>query len=338
MNHLLASPQKRAEIVMNHAQRVNTWNGLLIDNESGQIVNNTSGSLHYDDHKRMLDDVVKARKYAPTVYSALIGQPGISVGVSLSDTILGYSNMNEFGAQTSMNASDRQSNQSNYRYSWVPQPIHHTDFQIPWRQDSFQYKQSDGVEESTMQVALERDRVLMQGDSSIVVDINGAPAQLYGLTNHPNTSIGAGAISDWALAVNNDNIVNETIAQMAIMFTDLRVQMPNSVLVVVANDISTNLESDYSTQKGDATIKERMMQITAIKDIIPSQWLPDGAVLFIEVSPMTLRIAQSSDITVVPWIRSNRMEPLNFTIFAAGALQVRADRNGRTGLRYVTKS
>lgn len=316
------------------------WGNHLIDNQSGIVVNNTSGTLHYDDHKRMLDDVVMARKFMPTGFRTLSAIPGVTVGCSLYDTLVGYQNMNEFEAGTSMNGSNRSSNQTDYKYNWVPQPIYHCDFHVPWRQGGFAYKQSDGAQEASMQVELERDKTLFLGNDQIIVNVNGVDAQLYGLTNAPGVLSLAGGISDWAAAANTDVIAKELIANIISPLYAQRkaAQMPNSLVVFVANDIYTNLENDYSSQKGDRTVMERMRAITAVRDVMPSQWLPDGAVLVVEALPQTLRIPTSTDTTVAPWQRKDPMEDLKFTVWAASTLQVRQDRNGLTGIAYATKS
>lgn len=318
--------------------RASLWNSLLKDNEKGVVVNADGGALHYEDHKKMLDDVVAARKYMPTVFDTLSSIAGVVVPVSLNQTLVGMMNKNEFDAKTSMNGSGRTNNQSNYKYSWVPQPIYHTDFSIPFRQNGFSYKNSDGVSESVSAVALERDSTLVLGNSDIVVDVNGTEAELYGLTNHPDTLAMPSGISDWADSANNDKIYKETITLVKEMFTKRKAaQIPNSIIMFVANDVMPEFDADYSDAKGDRTVKERVMAITAIKEVMPCQWLPDGAVLLVEASPQTLRIPTSNDVIVTPWNRVDPFEDLRFTVFAASTLQVRSDRNGNTGLLYATK-
>lgn len=328
-----------SQVIDNKSERAAIWNELLIDNKDGMIVNNTSGTLHYDDHKRMLDDVVEARKYMPTVFSTLSSVPGISVPVSLTDTLVGYQNMSEFGAKTSMNGSNRTSNQSDYQYAWTPQPIYHCDWHIPWRQGGFGYKTTDGSRESALQVALERDRTMVLGNDNIVVNVNGVDAKLYGLTNFPGTLQLPGGISDWADETNSNVVSKEAIGLASQLYSNrIAAQIPNSVLMFVANDIWPQLDQDYSTEKGDRTNLERLRAITAIRDVVPSQWLPDGAVLLVEATPMTLRIPTATDISVSPWQQIERMADLKFTTFAASTVQPRVDRNGNTGLLYATKA
>lgn len=343
MSNIILSPGSKMHSLLARAEskemRQKLWANHLIDNDKGLVVNNT-GTLHYDDHKNMLDDVVQARKYIPTGFRALSAVPGVAVNAAIGDTLVGYQDMNEFNAKTSMNGSNRESNQTDYRYNWVPQPIYHCDFHVPWRQGGFAYKSSDGASEAAMQVELERDKTLFLGNSNIIVNVNGTDAELFGLTNAPGVLQLAGAISDWADATNNDNIVKELITNIiSPMYAQKKAaQVPNSLMVFVANDIYTNLENDYSSQKGDRTIIERMRAVTSVRDVLPCQWLAAGEVVVVEALPMSIRIPQAMDTTVMPWQRTNEMEDLKFTCMAASTLQVRRDRNGNTGVARATKA
>lgn len=310
------------------------WNKLLKDNKDG-VIHNATGALHYEDHKRMLDDVVAARKYLPTAQAALTSVAGIAVSVSLYDTLVGYQDLNEFTAETSMDGSNRQDNETNYGFNWVPQPIYHCDFNVPWRQTGFGYKQSDGAEEATMQVELLRDKTLILGNDKIVVNVNGIQAPLFGLTNHPAAFTGS-TDGNWASIT--DAITPDAVKMVGDLFKERKAaQLPNSVFMFVANDVWTNLENDYAAAKGDRTIVERIKAISAIRDVLPNQFLPDGAVLLVEASPQTIRIATGTETTVLPWLRASEMDDMRFTVFAASTPQIRQDRNSLTGIAYYTK-
>jgi hypothetical protein len=319
--------------------RAEGWKFNLKDNEKGLVVNNTSGTLHYEDHKRMLDDVVMVRQYMPTVFDTLIDAPGVQASVSLYETLVGYQNMNEFNAQTSMNGSNRQTNQSDYKYEWVPQPIYHCDFHIPWRQSGFGYKQGDGASEASMQVRRERDEALILGNSDIIVNVNGVDAQMYGLTNAPGVLLQPGTLTNWANPDNSDSVYKEANTMIASLYAQKKgAQVANSGYFIVASDVYPQLNLDYSTQKSGLTNMQRIEAIPQVRGVLTSEFLPDGAVLFVEALPQTLRIPTSVDVTVAPWQLSHQMEDPKFTVFAASTLQVRQDRNGNTGIVYATKA
>jgi len=321
------------------SQRAAGWNEMLIDNQDGMVVNNTTGTLHYEDHKVMLDDVEMVRQYSNMVYDDLVAAPGVAVNVSLFETLVGWQDMNEFTAQTSMNVSDRNSQQTDHAFVWSPQPIYHCDFHIPWRQEGFSYKQGEGASAATIAVRLERDEILMNGDSSIAVDVNGSLSTLTGLTNSAGTLAQAASMTNWALAANVALVYPQCVDLLATMFTtDRAAQMPDSVMMYVANDIWPQLELVDGADTTQGTNLKRLKGLSAIKDVKPNQFLADGAVLFVEVTPTSIRIPRSADVTVAPWQKRDRFEDGRFTVFAASTLQVRQDRNGRSGVSYCTKA
>lgn len=312
--------------------RKDVWNKLLIDNQDGDIIN-SEGTVRYEDHKRMLDTVLDKREYTPMVFDTLIARPGISQAVSINETLIGYQNLNDFEAHTSMEVSNRTSNQTDYDYKWTPLPIYHSDFHIPLRQ-GFGYKQADSARLASKYVRLERERVLIEGDAGIKV--NGYA--LEGLTNAAATLSLAGSLSDWADPSNSNVIYKEANGIIQAMFNNRAAQAPDSLLFVVANDIKTNLNLDYADQKGDRTIRERILAIEEVGGLISSQFLPDGAVLVLEMTSEAIVIPKAMDITLMPWMRVDQMSPQKFTVAASSTLQVREDRAGRGGVAYATKA
>ncbi len=334
---------KSFQAIMRYADpevRHQIWANRLIDDQNGKLLGNANGSLHYEDHKLMLQDVVLAREYVNTAWNTLIAVAGVKTSVSIYDTLVGYMNTNQFNAQTSMDVSDRQSQQSNYEWTWVPQPIVHSDFHIPWRQKGFSYKQGDGITAATRAVEIERDKNLILGNTGIAVSVIGVLTTLTGLINSPGTLLQPASMTNWALQANLALVFDEAITLIATMFTvDRAAQMPNSVLMFVANDIFTNLERIVAQNQGSNVSNIDMLKrITAIRDVIPNQHLPDGSVLLVEATPEALRIPMSQDTTIAPWQINNQMEAQQFTVFNASTLQVREDRNGRSGVSFATKA
>lgn len=321
---------------MRHGQ----WNSRLIDDENGVNLNNASGSIHYDDHRIMLQDVVQAREYTASVFDTLSAVPGVQLSVSISDTLVGYMDRNQHNAQTSMNGSNRKSQETNYQWSWVPQPIVHSDFHIQYRQRSFSYKAGDGISASTIAVMKERDKNLVLGNADISVNVDGVLSELKGFTNSAGTLLQPGSMTDWANPANVGTIYGEAVALISTMFTtDRSAQTPNSVFMFVANDIFTNLELIFALNQG-SNVKniDLIKNITAIKDVMPNEFLVDGSVLLVEGTPETYRIPMSQDITVAPWQIIDPMGDQQYTVFTASTLQVRQDRNGRSGVSYATKA
>lgn len=331
--NLIAVPQMRSQIARNHAVKEALWKQTLINNEKG-IVTNATGSLKYDDYKELTDDIVKVREYdfIGNVYSTLVGA-GLTRSVDISKTMIDYHDMNDVGvAFASMDAANRENAETDYNQKTVPLPIFHKDLVIPWRQEGFSYKQSDGVMQIGQAVAEKRDNVLLFGDTSIKV--NGVA--LTGLTN--STGVQTDTITDWALTgTSGQTIRKETVTMLGTLFTTSKVAAANSCVMFVAGDVFTNLQNDYSTSYESGTILDSLLKLNAIRDIQPQQDLPAGAVLIIELAPRTVDLAIASDIIALPWQKNNQLEDGRFTVLASCTPRVKNDRNGVTGIMYGTK-
>ncbi len=313
--------------------RNNAWRDILKTNAAGEIVNN-AGTVHYDDYKDLTTDVIKSREFMNVGIQDLIAA-GLTQQSSINKTIVQYQTMNTFDATVSMNGSNRNENQSDYEINWIPQPIYHTDFFIPWREEGFSYKESDGVMESVYRVNELQDKVLFLG-ADLGVRVAGAQAPLYGYTNHPQTI--TASISDWSLAANIDAITPEAVALIGELFVGGRVMETNSVMMYVATDIWSNLQNDYSSQKGDRTVLERLRAISEISEVKPQKDLPAGSVCCVEMRARTVQLSVAQQPIAVPWVKSHALENGRFTVYSSMVAKLKADRNGRTGIVFATKT
>jgi uncharacterized linocin/CFP29 family protein len=324
----------RAQFANMCVNRSKTWQANLVTNEKGIVTNATSG-LKYDDYKELTEDIVKSREFdfVGNLYRTLVGA-GLTRTVDISRTLIDYHDMNAFNdAHVTMDMANRENEQSNYNQKLVPLPIFHQDFVIPWRQGSFSYKESDGVSESSFRVMETRDRVLMLGDSSI--NVNGT--EMYGYTNHPSTILAPG-ISDWADKANKNVVYDEMVELISQLFQN-RTARENSLAVFVATDIKTALNFKNGAQNAatNTTLLTELESISEIRSVQAHQDLPAGAVLIIELVPMTSDLAIASDVRAVPWSKRDEYEDMRFTIMSSCTPRIKTDRQGRTGILYATK-
>ena len=276
---------------------------------------------------------LKAREFNNVGIQDLISA-GLSQPSSISKTIVQYQTMNTFDATVSMNGSNRNENQTNYAINWIPQPIYHTDFFIPWREEGFSYKESDGIMEAVYRVNELQDKVLFLG-ADLGVMVSGQDAPLYGYTNHPDTI--TSSISDWALPANVDDITPEAVGLVGELFVGGRVMEPNSVVMYVSTDIWSNLQSDYSSQKGDRTVLERLNAISEIGSVKPQKDLPAGAVTLVEMRPRTVQLSLAQEAIAAPWTKGHQLENGRFTVYSCMVAKIKADRTGKAGVLYATK-
>ena len=315
-------------------ERKTAWEQILRTNQHGDVINNAA-TVSYDDYKDLTVDVIKAREFMNVGIQDLLSA-GLSQPSSINKTIVQYQTMNTFEADVTMNGSNRQEQQTNYDINWIPQPIFHTDFFIPWREEGFSYKESDGVAESVYRVNEKQDLVLFNG-ASLGVKVSGVDAPLYGYTNHPDT-ITKTDLTNWALPANIDTITGEAVAIIGELFVGGRVMEPNSVMMYVATDVWSNLQNDYSSQKGDRTVLERLKAISEISDVKPQKDLIAGSVCAVEMRARTVQLSVAQQPIAVPWVKNHTLENGRFTVYSSMVAKIKADRTGKAGVVYATKA
>jgi hypothetical protein len=321
------------EIQQLSANESAAWQSILKTNQNGKTINN-AGTVHYDDYKDLTTDVVKAREFMNVGIQDLIGN-GLTQASTINKTIVQYQTMNTFDADVSMNGSNQTENQTTYAENWLPQPIYTSQFFIPWREEGFSYKQSDGVQESVYRVNELQDRVLFLG-ADLGVKISGADAPLYGYNNHPDTI--TSTISDWTLTteIGLNAIAPEAVGLVGELFVGGRVMEPNSVMMYVATDIWSNLQNDYASAKGDRTILERINAISEIGGVKPQKDMPSGTVTLVEMRQRTVQLSVAQMPIAVPHVKSHQLENGQFTIYSSMVAKIKADRTGKAGIVYAT--
>ena len=328
---IIASGSSMESAIQHVVNAKQNWANILRTNQNGDVINNAS-SLSYDDYKDLTKDVLTAREFMNVGIQDLLAA-GLSQPSSITKTIVQYETMNTFDAQVSMNGSNRTENQTTYQPNWIPQPIYHTDFRVPWREAGFSYKESDGVMEAVYRVNEKQDEVLFLG-ADLGVQVSGAAAPLYGYTNHPDTI--TSTIVDWSDPANADAITGEAVGLVGELFVGGRVMEPNSVTMYVATNVWSMLQQDYATQKGDRTILERIKAISEIGDVKPQKNLSDGDVLLVELRPRTVQLSVAQQPIAVPWVKGHDLEDGRFTIYSCMVAKIKADRSGKTGIVYAS--
>lgn len=308
------------------------WRAAMIDSADGKQVINADGTLRHEDFKKIIEEVVEVRRRSLNGIADLIAAR-LTRQEALTTQLVGYENINEFqAAKRDMNPTNYQDNNTDFAEAFIPLPITHQSWSIPWRQNGFAYKNQLGLTESVRQVGESLEDMLFNGASDIRVSVaGGTPVQIYGYANHPNRV--QVAISDWSdLATNATKIVPETIAMIRQAFKTNASARPDSIMMYVGNDIWSSLQEDYSSAKGDRTFIERLKAIVEIADVKPAEKLSAKDVVLVEMERRSVELAIASDVVTVPHQRMGAMDDQVFTTYAAMVPIIKVDRNNRTGI------
>lgn len=317
-------------VVVNAAGQI-----IARDSDKAKLLTNADGTLRHEDFMTIRDRIVEVRRRSLSGIADLMAA-GLTFNEDIGTQLAGFENVNEFQeAEQEMNPNKYQGNDTVFTASYVPLPITHQSFQIPWRQTGFDYKRSMGMTESIRQVAERLEKTLFLGNAGIVVNFNGTNFPIYGYTTHP--SRGTDTISNWAAVANIDAIIPELIEQIGLMWSAQGGVSNKRVMVYVANDIWMNLQNDYTSAAPSKSVYDRAKEVAQVMDVKPSEKLANGDVVLVEMESRTVELAVASDIITVPHTKTNPMAPQVLTTYAAMVQQIKVDSSGKTGVRHLSK-
>ena len=307
---------------------------IIARNAEAAALDAVNGTLRHEDFLAIQDKVVEVRRRALNGIQDL-RDAGLSFSEDIGTQLVGFENINEFDtARQDMNPNVGQNNDTVFTEDFVPLPIAHQSWDIPWRQKGFDYKRSVALPESMRQVAERLENTLFNGNSGISVTFNATAFVIYGYTTHPNR--GTGTISDWSNIANRDSIVSEAIREVGLMWSSQGGVANDSVVMYVGNDIWTILQNDYIAAQPSDPILDRIKEIAQIREVKPAEKLAADEVVLVEMSERTVQLAVPADLITVPHTKDNPFDPQTFTSYGAMVQQIKVDSNSATGIRHLT--
>jgi uncharacterized linocin/CFP29 family protein len=214
----------------------------------------------------------------------------------------------------------------------VPIPIVRKDFQVNIRRLLASRRMGASVDVTGSQIAA---RLVAEKSEDML--FNGADPKvsgysIYGYTNHPQRNTGS-LVYDWAAAATTGKqIVSDVLAMIAALEADRHYGPFN--LYVPAN-FWPALRADYSDNKGDNTIIERIRAIDKINDVKVSDVLTTDNVVMVQMTSEVVDLAVAQDVTTVQWERGDGMQT-NFAVMAAWAPRIKADYDNHLGIAHYT--
>jgi len=97
----------------------------------------------------------------------------------------------------------------------------------------------------------------------------------------------------------------------------------------------SQMDTDYSSAKGDNTLKDRLEAITGIDEVKPADYLTTTGLLLVQKTADVARVIVGMDITTVQWPSHGGMQ-INFKVMAIIVPQVRGDYANQCGIVHGT--
>lgn len=320
-------------VLLNSDNKIIARNSTVAEAVKNELYTNAT-TLRHEDFLIIQEKITEVRRRKLNGITDLM-EAGLSFPASISDQIIGTENINEFSeAEQEQNPTGFDNEDTVYGEVFVPNPITHKTFSVPWRQQGFAYKQSLGLSESVRMVAERLEETLFNGNTKIKVNFNGTLQQIFGYTTHPDR--GTITISQWDLVANNDKIVDEVIAAIGSMFANQGGVEMDSVIMYFPKNFKGAMDRDYVSGFPSDTVKDRIMRIPEIKNVKFAEKLADDNVVFVEMLERTVQLGVASDIISVPHVKTNPMQAQVMTTYAAMVQIIKSDSAGNTGILHAT--
>jgi len=296
-------------------------------------VANTTATLRKDDWKMLDDAIVAAAKPRLKLVGDLRAR-GLQFTIpdGMGRTILETETVSDINdADISMDpARETQGDRPVFELGQLPLPIICKDFHFGARQ--IQASRNGGSPLDTTMAELAARKVAEMAEK---LAIGVAPSSayafgggtIYGLTNY------SGAMTKTITTPDGTNQAT-TLAEVLAMrkqSTDAYHYGPWMIYNSPAWD--QWLDNDFSTSKGDMTLRERLLKINGILGFQTLDYLTNYDLLLVQMTSDVIRIVVGMEVTTIQWETMGGLRK-HFKVMAILVPQLRADQNSNTGIVY----
>ena len=289
-----------------------------------------ASTLKKDDFESILAGFIEIARKDQLSGASDLRDRGLILPESIEHTIVTKESVDEFEpARRSINPTKRDNNDTVFTINQVPVPIIDISFGIPFRMKGFDYKQAEGMSAAQYQVLLSLDDLIFNGDTSIVLNIDGVLRTIYGYTTQPNRA--TETISDWSAATTN--VLANTLTMTAAMVNSNEIPpVAGSMIMYLPFDWWTPLKGQAFAAKGSNNFLKQILEDNPeISKIQPTDRLTDE-VLLVVMRADKVQLVEAQAPVVIPDVIEGALSSTDFTAWTAAVPFLHQDANNRTGI------
>lgn len=251
----------------------------------------------------------------------------------MAHTILQYQTMSDINRATiSMDPIRRgEADRPETDIANLPLPIIHKDFDFSAREIMVSRQGGIPVDTSTAEIAArkvaEEVERLTTGTAGPFTYGGGT---IYGYTNFPQRA----TKTDMPVptGANGPTVLTALLALRQLLIDDRHY---GPYMMYVNTQWSTVLDNDFSTEKGDQTLRQRIMAVQDIMDVRTLDHLPstNWHVLLVEMSSETVRAVIGMEVQTVQWESLGGMMK-HYKVMTMMIPQIRPDTSGNSGVAH----
>lgn len=310
-------------------------------NENGQrkvVLTNTPATLSRDAWIQFDNAIIRALRDRLKAYTDLRAA-GLTYNLpnGMAHTMLQYQTLGDITSATISMDPIRRSERDRPEIDVVnlPLPIVHKDFDFSAREILASRQGQMALDTTTAEMAARKvgeeiEKMLV----GTVTPFTYGGASVYGYITFPyrstktNMTIPTGS--------NGTTVVNDFLALRQLLMDN---NHPGPYMVYVNTQWAQYLDNDFSTAKGDQTLRQRLLAVEGIQGIRTLDYLPNTRwhVLMVEMSTETVRAINGMEVQTVQWESGGGMMK-HFKVMAMQVPQLRADTAGNSGIAHGTSS
>jgi uncharacterized linocin/CFP29 family protein len=291
----------------------------------------TIASLRMDDWRQIDDTIMRVAKQRLRLVSDLRSR-GLQYVIpdGFGKTVLTYEDMSDITeAEIGMDPNIQgKADQPGFGSKHMPLPIVFKDFWLSTRAIRASRNGGSPLDLTTAELAARRVAELVEKLALGVAPsyvFGGQP--VYGLTNFTGRLTKALTLPT-APGWTGTTLLNEILAMRE------QAQVANHYgpfVVYLSQAWDKYMDADFSTAKGDVTLRNRIKMVDGIEDVRTLDYLNTGyQVILLEMSQDVVREVVGMDITTVQWMPTPFR--VHFKVLGILVPQVRADQVGNTGI------
>ena len=305
-----------------------------VNGKSQAVVTNANATLRKDEWIELDEAIVKVSKERLRLVADLRSS-GLQFTIpnGMGKTVLEVEAQSDISeARISMDGlTESQNDRPVFSLSSLPLPIIHKDFSFSARQIATGRNTGMPLDTSTAEAA--GRRVAEEAEklaAGVLASYTFGGGTIFGLTNFPQRLTKV-MTTPTGVATAGDTV--DDILDMRQQAHDALHFGPYKLYNSPAWDAF--LDNDFNANKGDNTLRERILKIQDISGITTLDFLTGFQMILVQQTSDVIREIIGMDITTVQWETQGGMQ-INFKVMAIMVPQLRADFNGNTGIVHGT--
>lgn len=310
--------------------------------ENYQTIQVNNATLRRDEWKQLDEALLQVGRERLGGFDYFINK-GLAMNLTnaMGTTVLEWHTVSDSQeAIISMDAVARaQGDRSQFKYHYLPIPILHADYEINARVLAVSRNMGNGIDVTEAEHAarriLEKQEDMLFTNTSYSWGSKGSDNRntIYSLVNHPDRNTETLSLA-WTDGSKTPAQILADVVAMKNKNLAAKYYGPYTLFIPTAYDAV--LDEDYDVAGAShMTIRERILKLANVQEIIVVDHLASNNVLLVQTTPNVIRIINGMGLQNVEWATEGGMVN-KYKVMTIRVPQIRSDYNGKTGICHLS--